>query len=120
MKVTDDSLRDRLSGVRDPADAAQILGRRRLAWFALCSIAFSVTFGGYGVYLIVQVLGGRRPGWTLVMLPAFVVVSTFAGLFAYGIAYFTLTGRKWPRAVLVERFFELVNNTDVVARRRRR
>jgi hypothetical protein len=117
--VTGDSLRDRLSGIRDPAEAAQILGRRRLTWYALCSVAVSVTFGGFGVYLIVQVLGGRRSGWTLLGLPPFVVISTFAGLFAYAIAYGTLTGRKWPRAALVARFFEIVNNTDVVARRRR-
>jgi H+/Cl- antiporter ClcA len=118
--VTGDSLRDRLSGIRDPAEAAQILGRRRLTWYALCSVAVSVTFGGFGVYLIIQVLGGRRSGWTLLGLPPFVVISTFAGLFAYAIAYGTLTGRKWSRAVLVARFFEIVNNTDVVARRRRR
>jgi H+/Cl- antiporter ClcA len=118
--VTGASLRERLSGVRDPTEAAQILGRRRLAWYALCSVALSVTFGGYGVYLLVQVLGSRASGWTLLMLPGFVLVATFAGLFGYAIAYGTLTGRKWPRAVLVERFFEIVNNTDVLARRRRR
>jgi hypothetical protein len=119
-ELTGDSLRDRLSGTRDPAEVAQILGRRRLAWYAFCSIAVSVAFGGYGIYLVVQVLLARASGWTLLALPPFVLVSLLSGSLGYAIAYDVLTGRTWPGATRVGRFMEIINNTNVVPRRRHR
>jgi hypothetical protein len=121
-ELSGDSLRDHLAGVRDPAEAAQILGRRRSAWYAFCFLAVGVASGGFGVYLIVRVLVDQASVWTLLMLPVFVLVSAFGVVLGYGIAYFTVTGRKWPRADLVNRFAQIVNNNanvNVVPRRLR-
>lgn len=113
-----DQLRQRLAGIRDPAEVVQILGRRRLLWYAFCFITVGLAFAGFGVYLIVRVMLGRSYGWTLAMLPACLSVTAFSGLVGYAMAYGVLTGRKWSGAAGVDRFFGTLNNTYVWPRRR--
>ena len=105
------TLHGRLAHVRDPAEAARILGRRRLAWYAFSFTAVALAFGGFAVYLIAEVALGRKYTWTLAMLPASLAVSAFSILLAYGGWSWVVTGRRWPRASRLDRIFGILNNT---------
>jgi hypothetical protein len=110
---------ERLAHVRDPAEALLVLGRRRLAWYAFCSLVVGVVALGFGVYVSVEVVRGRRYAWELAMLPASVALSTLFLWFAYGFARTALTGRV-NMTGSSPRIFEILNNTYVFPRRRRR
>lgn len=109
-----------VTSTRPPADVLQSFGRRRLAWYAFVATSVAVAFGGYAVYLIVEVALERRSGWILAMLPGFLAVFAFSGLLAYGGWYMVVNGRQWPKAPRVDRFYGVLSNTYVLPRRRRR
>ncbi len=110
------TLSERLAHVRDPDEAAQILGRRRLASYALVATGFAAAFAAVAVYSIAEVVLGRT--YFLGMLPGPLFVAAFAGVIAYAGWYRVATGQQWPRSAGINRFLGVLNNTYVLPRRR--
>jgi hypothetical protein len=110
------TLQERLAHIRDPDEAARILGPRRLASYALVAAMFAAAFAALTVYSIAEIALGRT--YFLGMLPGSIFVAAFAGVIAYGLWYRIATGREWPRAAGIDRVAGILNNTYVLPRRR--
>ena len=104
----------------DPVAATQVPGRRQLVSIALGFSLITAASTVFGLFLIAGVAMGQRSGWVLAMLPAYVAVTTYFGVIAYGMWYWVAKGERWRGAVSVERVAGILNNTSVLPRRRRK
>jgi len=118
--VRDAPLRERLSGVKDPEEAARMIGRRRFLVYAFGFSLIALAGTSYSVYLIVSLATGETSGWTQLALPASLLVVAYFAPVSYALFYGAATGRRWSGGDAMGKVAGLLTNTDVWPRRRRR
>jgi hypothetical protein len=104
------TIRERLAAAHDRDEVVRILGKRRLVAYPAGFFAVALAATGYSVYVIVEVASRKSCVWMLAALPAFVAIIAFCGSIAYAGVYFVATGRRWPRADMLERIARRLNS----------
>jgi hypothetical protein len=99
-----------LAAARSPDEVALILGKRRLLGYALGFAASAVLCLAASGYAIAEVAVDEKSAWTLLALPALLFLVLYCGLVGFAGMYFAATGRRWPRAKMIDRVLGRLNS----------